>query len=95
MVSRAPTRSHGSLHLVSSPIQGLVAQATPPLHTWWERHKERQQLLELDDDMLHDIDLTRGDVSGSGGRASGKLDPTPLVPSIAANIPPPAAVELR
>lgn len=39
-------------------LEKSVAQ----VFAWSQRHRERQSLLRLDDHLLHDIGMTRGDV---------------------------------
>ena len=45
----------------------LAARSTPLL-LWHERARQRRQLLELDDDMLRDIGITRADAVGEAGK---------------------------
>jgi uncharacterized protein YjiS (DUF1127 family) len=66
LVHSDPTgeRDAQALLFKSGDIAGLLlARATVPLRTlrrWWRRHQARQELLELDDHLLADIGITRG-----------------------------------
>jgi len=41
------------------PVGSRFLTALLTLETWLDRHRQRQELRELDDHMLHDIGLTR------------------------------------
>jgi len=57
-------RAAHALLLKGGDVAGLLLSGlTAPYRTlrvWWRRHQARQEMLELDDHLLTDIGLTRG-----------------------------------
>ena len=48
--------------------QPIVARAVELLMVWHERARQRRQLQSLNDHMLHDLGLGRGDVAAETGK---------------------------
>jgi uncharacterized protein YjiS (DUF1127 family) len=42
----------------------LVLRPARLVNTWWQRHRERAQLLALDEPMLQDLGITHADAVG-------------------------------
>jgi uncharacterized protein YjiS (DUF1127 family) len=55
-----------SLHSYHSSHESrsLLLRAVEVLERWGERHRQRRALLDLSEDTLHDIGLSRADVYG-------------------------------
>jgi len=47
----------------------LVRRPAHVMRTWWERHRERVELLGLDDGVLRDLGITHADAVGRWRRA--------------------------
>jgi uncharacterized protein YjiS (DUF1127 family) len=68
-----------SIHASRASLAGLTASSRPLLAgrvdraidlllTWYERSRQRRQLLALSTHMLRDIGLSRADVEGEAGK---------------------------
>ncbi len=54
-------RRHAAIDALSDASHWVFAGAREALHAWRQRSRERAELAALDDRMLQDIGLTRGD----------------------------------
>ncbi|HSA82406.1 MAG TPA: DUF1127 domain-containing protein [Geminicoccaceae bacterium] len=71
---RAPAHRPLTAHAVAlvwfagRQLEWWLGQGCEAALTWAERARQRRQLAELNDYMLHDIGLTRADVAGETGK---------------------------
>jgi uncharacterized protein YjiS (DUF1127 family) len=60
-ISRTPTGLKGGLRWYKELYLRLIG-AADKFSKWYDRSRERQALLSMDDHMLHDIGLSRADI---------------------------------
>ena len=70
MASAFPTAGRHQTHAGATEplLSHLWHEVGDTLHTWHERAVTRRELAEMDEHLLHDIGLTRGDVLREAGK---------------------------